>query len=549
MSTTVQPTSKASESTTQNAPVKPKGDDIFRNPNVLFTGDKDLQDKFYRFIDWYGGSNEHGLPRHGLLSIMSRRINAYLVDHPALAQFNTAFTTGEAIFFNADYFKELLTQRENPDGAPFNTLEFVHSHELRHVMDYHFSRQSEHSPSDANIFQDMYINLSLMRRDFPQWHLPKEWASSFIGFKDDDYHKYGALAEETIARRMIQERDKKLKEQTDKSPGDVTDAEKDTAMSSVLGQDVTDVDNDHVMTMEDFIEALEAAGGEGLLEKLGLPKNPTPQDIQDMLDKGKARIQNDLGEANDLRNNCVNGSKMAGGHIESEIQTRISAESKPKLSVNMALRELMYGDGMVTGYIDEIPDELYYVENAAMGLDHDIFLEGAVPQKHDAGCYLFIVDTSGSVIDDMLNNLFAEIRGVFNECEFDDVKLLVASADTIARGQMLEMTTDNYETLMQELVAYGRGGTDLESGLNMSIKNAAKQYPEHKIKGIIYATDLGDIPPNRDNLPEELPPVVFIAPSECMYASFGAGVEPWGQVVEISEGNVMDFDVETALTP
>ena len=54
-------------------------------------------------------SDDFGLPRFGVLSILARRTPFHLYDHKALvALCDTAFTDGVQIFINTEFFKSLI---------------------------------------------------------------------------------------------------------------------------------------------------------------------------------------------------------------------------------------------------------------------------------------------------------------------------------------------------------------------------------------------------------------------------------------------------------
>jgi uncharacterized protein with von Willebrand factor type A (vWA) domain len=100
---------------------------------------------------------------------------------------------------------------------------------------------------------------------------------------------------------------------------------------------------------------------------------------------------------------------------------------------------------------------------------------------------------------------------------------------------------DNYETILQDLETYGRGGTDLQKGICEGVEKIKEEYPEELLRGIIYATDLGDSPPAREDLPEVLPPVVFITTAEYMNDRFSVGVSDYATVVSMEAGNTIDL--------
>ena len=538
---------------------KKTGKDVTMSQGSLYKGDPKLSDIFYRFVDWYCGYTETSASRHGIYSVMGRRRNSYLYDHPALKNLcHTAFTNGDAIFFNADFFQELLALRHNPNGPSFNTLEFVYTHELCHIIKEHFSRMGQYSMADANIFGDMNINLEIMRT-FP-WALPEEWAKNFIGFRDadpetgrkSDKERFGDCSEEAIARILIKDRNDILKGKGIK-PEDATDKEKSDAMAEALGADENPgEDHDHTITSEELAEALIEAGDSELAKALGVHPDMTDDEKTEAIQKAKDRLSNDLAEAQNERKqqqSRAGAPPIPGGHMEDFLDTQLRADRKPKLEWKLAVTEMIAGEGMHTLSDDGIPDDIYFIDPATTGFEDEVYLPGIIPSTQSAGSYLWINDTSASMSDIMIEDNNSELRGIFDQFDDDETKVFMTSADTIARGIALEVNADNVDEVLQKLVVYGRGGTDLTRGINSSIKLIEEQFPDFPIKGIIFSTDLGDVAPRRNDLPANLPPVLFLTPPECYNANFVVAVEDYARVVPVDGGVVADMEFEPESLP
>jgi predicted metal-dependent peptidase len=270
----------------------------------------------------------------------------------------------------------------------------------------------------------------------------------------------------------------------------------------------------------------------------------TKEEMSDKLKNEAKKVENDVAEASSARRGHPNGSAMPGGHIEEEVSMRLTADRTAKLDWNLAIADMILGDGMKDQQIDDIPDELFYIDGDMMNMEHEIYLPGTITYQETCGMYLFILDTSGSVSDDLAKQLVSEIYGLFSQNDMTDAKLIFMSADTVARGDLIEMNLDNYESILDDLATYGRGGTDLKKGICEGVEKVTVEYPEEKLRGVIYATDLGDSPPARSTLPEELPPVVFITTEEYMSDRFVVGVSEYAKVVPMTSGNTIDMNLK-----
>ena len=571
------------------------GKDVSMSHGALYKGDKELQAKFYKFIDWYNSYDETSSPRHGLYSIISRRTNSYIYDHPALINLcGTAFTTGDAIFFNKDFFEQLLEHRKipTPDGVPFKSLEFTHTHELGHIIKMHFSRLKHYSQKEGNIIGDMNINTEILR--IFDWKLPKDYTEKYIGFRDVDMEDYGHLSEEAIARKMMIRRNDILQRDGIKVE-DATKAQKMNALYEVIGwdndkdktkdsksgdqkgqsqessgedsfgndqSDDSNTDNDdssdnkksphdeHMITNEDLADALTKAGDKDLADALGVSPDMTDEEKAEAIQNAKDKLTNDLAEAqSERRRATARGKSLPGQHVEDALDDSLTIDRKAVINWKLMTQNMVYGNGMEMKPEDSVPNDTYHFPFEEMGLDQPLYLPGDIMYEETKGCYLFIIDTSGSMTLDMIEESIAEIGGVLEGIENEETKVFLVSADTVSRGNVLEINHTNIEEKFKELLLQGRGGTNLTAGIVDSMKLVEEQFPEHPISGIIYGTDLGDTPPKREDLPDNLPELIFITAPECFNTHFAAEVEDFAQVVCIEEGAEAVFTDENDFAP
>lgn len=589
-----------------------KGKDVKMSYGALYKGDRELQAKFYRFVDWYNSYDENSAPRHGIFSILSRRTNCYIYDHPALKGLcQTAFTTGDAIFFDKDFFQTLLDHRTipNTENKPYNTLEFVYSHELNHIMKMHFSRLKYYSGEESNIIGDMNINLELLRT-FPNWHYPSGWGDKFIGFREVDMDDYAHLSEESIARKMMIRRDEILKRdgidpdeakkhekmralhevigwevdkntntsdngdenQTSKSPSE-PDAEntgdgKPSGASDDADDESTDENkgggkgkpgesdddadengkdphDEHMITNEELADALIQAGDKELADALGISPDMTDEEKAKAIQDAKDKLTKDLAEAQNERKRAQNrGLALPGGHVEDALDDSLKIDREPKLDWKLLTQGMIYGEGMEVISEDSVIHDMYHIDPSLMGLPDHVFIPGNILYEETKGCYLFIIDTSASMTLDMIEESVAEIKGVLEGIDNDETKVFLVSADTVSRGDVLEINASNIEEKFEELILYGRGGTNLTAGIVDSMELVEEKFPDYPISGIIYGTDLGDMPPKREDLPDNLPELIFITAPQEYNTHFAASVSDYAKVVSIESGNEAAFDNE-----
>jgi predicted metal-dependent peptidase len=166
---------------------------------------------------------------------------------------------------------------------------------------------------------------------------------------------------------------------------------------------------------------------------------------------------------------------------------------------------------------------------------------------------LCLIDTSGSVNDKDIRAFLSEIFELKTAASgFGDSasEVIVLSADTVLRGEPIEITDANCDELMSNGVkVFGRGGTSLGNSLKQAV--ALPMFKDKKIKSVVYFTDLYDtVPQYKDlGLPTDDVAMMFIAaPSTGSQhvAEFAKGVEGWARVAEINEGIEIDIS-ETSM--
>ncbi|WP_338854056.1 VWA-like domain-containing protein (plasmid) [Alteromonas macleodii] len=570
------------------------GKDVKMGYGTLYKGEPELKTLFYRFIDWYTSYDRKSLPRHGIFSIVGRRTNFYIYDHPAITNMcRTAFTNGDAVFFQKDFFASLLEKRQTrgPNGEQNNLLEFILTHELAHILKMHFSRLKNYTPEESNLIGDMNINLEI-RRTF-KWQYPQEQVIDFVGFRDIDMDLYGHLSEESIGRLFMIKRNEILirdcidlntastsqkmnalteviwgkraqdndKSQTSSSGnGDTTQEQSIDSNSDANNSDENNGDehkgdgshnnsDEHMISNEDLANALIEAGDKDLADQLGISPDLTDEEKAKAIQVAKDKLTNDLAEAQNDRKRAENkGIAIPGKHIEDALDDSLKVDRQAKIKWNLAVQEMIYGNGMESIENDGLMDDIFFIDPSDMGLGDNVYIPAQIPFEENKGSYIFILDTSASMTMDDLEESTAEIQGMLEGIENDETKIFLVSSDTVSRGDVLEINAGNVVEKFEELKLYGRGGTDLTAGIVSAMELVQKDFPDYPISGIVFGTDLGDTAPSREDLPDDLPPVIFITSPDSYNTHFHAAVKDFATVVTIEDGSEANFDNDMSMS-
>lgn len=514
------------------------------------------------------------VPRFGLLSILARRTPMYVYDNPFIVDMcPTAFTDGIHVFFCADFLDKLLDEDEEAKskGADQSSAIFVVLHEFMHIIGRHHERLRSYDPMLANIATDISINTRL-RQGFENVK-PGDTPKLGWGMKDGDIEKYAHMSEESIARLLIEEWEKQAQQQSGDGDGNDQDGNQQGGSSkgkggmpsqgqgqsgsgkggqkpkggSQKGDGAPEGGSmagdgeyeNHMPTLQDFYDKLTEAGLDYVKDLLELPQNreEAKEAIEALNDEQKLKLIDDIQKAVSQKNSV--GGKYPGGHIVDAAAEMVGKLARPKMKWKAAIRDMIIGQGMCYDVSPDEPGDLYYVDSGDMGLTDEVYVPSSIPSRPN-DVILAMVDTSGSVDKKMLKDFFSEIFGIVKS-EGDNIGEVIAlSADTVCRGEPIIINEDTYEAAISNVVAFGRGGTDF----NTSICHALDMdlIKDKKVSGLVYFTDLYDTPPQRQNLPEELPPILFVTPPGYKQEAFANAVQAFADVVEIEDGKTVDMD-------
>lgn len=509
--------------------------------------------------NYVSGYNSDGLPRFGLLSLLAKRIPFFAYDHDSLMNMcDTAFTDNHHVFMSNKEARITLgfdnVAREN--NRVESNYVFVLLHELSHIARLHFNRMSQFPHSIANIAGDVRINQDCEK--FAEITIGNEFKKDLWGMTQEEKDLWSRESEEVIAYHLLakakQQEESKQKGQGQGQSGgdgggekskdeilkDIIDKLKDGTGKLQLAE--PGASNNHLIDAKDLIEALEEAGLTGVIDKLKLPDSTDKAALGDMANQAANGVIHDSATLTQIRNEHINGKRMPGGHINDAVAEMIGDLTKPKISWKTAVRKMTFGDGLRYEYTDDVQHDICYVLPDDMGISDPIYLGAEIPIKPEKGVILNIWDTSGSVTISELRDYGTEVLGQLDDANADEgaSEVIFMSADTAVRGEVITVTKENLDDAIKEIAIYGRGGTTFSGPMNTAFKWAEEN--EKRIDGMVYWTDLGAPPPIREELPDTIPPIVFMTHSKHLDSGFSNAVSEFAEVHAIDDALTLDFE-------
>lgn len=530
---------------------------------------QELVDDLYEILEFMNSDRTISagldMPRFGVLTLISRQTPMYVYGHPALSKLcKTAFTDGMHVFIHQDFYDKLLADVRESRGAE-QGIEPLILHELMHKMFNHVGRLRQFPKQLANKAADLSINTKL-RSAFPEIEWSKSLRETGLGFKVGDIEKYLPMSEESIARELLNEEIKEQQKKQQKQQqgqgqgqqgqgkgkpqkGQGNPGQGNPSQGGDQGdqedQDFGGDDDDHLIDLKDVIEALEEAGLEDAKKMLNLPDSDDIEEIGRVQEEAQERQHEAMQQAVAQSRQC--DGKYPGQHIVDAAEEYLKGFGKGKLSWKLALRELILGEGMKFRSSFEVPSDIAYVQEVEDELGTPLYLPVELAHKAEE-CVLVLIDTSGSVSEADLRAFLTEIFELKTASENmgdNASEVLVIAADTVMRGEILEITDDNVDELMSQGVKmFGRGGTDLGHSLKTAMQLPVMK--EKNIRSVIYCTDLYDTPPRYADLgvPDGTSIVYVAAPSTHSphIEEFARAVESYARVVPIREGLEVDLE-------
>lgn len=554
------------------------------------------------------------IPRYGLLSMKARNSPMFVYGadcKPFMDISTTGFSDGRHIFISSLWLRQLMEDQERSNDREQGVLPWM-MHHVMHLLRNHTRRLKVFDPEIAERAKDMSINLDLQRAFAKTFEgrqdidnglvFSKTLKTTEAGFEKGDAAKFGDMAEETIARVMTTDAEKKkLEKQAQQKPqpqpgqgqpdpngkggkgqpdpnGQPGDGEgepgegdggepdpnaqpgsgggkpdpkakgkKGKAGKGQPGDEEGDEagnspwDQTHNLPMEKLSKVIEDNPElDKIKGALDLPDSDNLEEIGKMEQKSKLKDMSDLQKA--MAQKAQLGGKYPGGHIVDAEAERVKADTEGKLNYKLAIRQFITGEGNQYQETYDVPGLLSYVDPGDMGLgdNEGVYVPEEIPARPDA-VGLVIMDTSGSMHGDYMRDCLTEIMWLKKNNGVGDTasEIYVFSADTCIRGEPEQITEENFEEILQNGVnVYGRGGTDFATPLRELLNS--KVMKEKKPAFVLYFTDLCASIPKKSDFPSNLPIAFVCAPSDYSL-EFARGVKDWAMVATMEEGVEIDL--------
>lgn len=499
------------------------------------------------------------VPRFGLLSLKMRNTPMYAYDHPAFLKLsNTAFTDGVHVFIAKPFLEQLNKEEDDTKGMEQGAVPLI-LHELMHMLKNHTRRLTQFPKDVANEAEDLSINAQL-QIGFPEIRWVPSLREVGLSFREGDVETYAKLAEETIARQLMEKRKEDKKECDGKGNGKGKGKGKGSPSSSGApgeqgegeGEQDQDQDqewdNDHTHTLEEVIDTINENGLKDVLDKLELPESSSDVEKIGQIEE-QVRMKDIDAIQKAAAQKAQMGGKYPGGHIVDSCAELVKGFTEGKLRWKLGLKSFIFGGGMRFRYTESEPGDLYFVDPKEMGLNTEIYVGSDLPHKPEE-IVLCLIDTSGSVDTGQLKAFLSEIFGLKKENSGigdSASEIVVIAADTVVRGDATIITEDNVDEVMASGVGLGgRGGTDLGNDLRQTM--ALEIFKEKKISSVLFFTDLCDSPPKKSDFPSDLP-LCFITMPHTMSDEFARAVKDFARVYPIEDGLEVDLTQDHLATP
>ena len=364
----------------------------------------------------------------------------------------TLCTDGKDIYYNPDFL----------NGLSFNEQLFVLAHEICHICSHHIERSKDKNPNLWNIATDAVINMLLKEDGLT---MPKNVVNipDAINYSAEEY--YEKLLKEQEQNQAENNSSGENQPQSDKEQSSNSNGENDSNNSkqekSSQGTSEDEECNnpsnvdDHSM----WPKALEKESKEN-----NSKENEETVDEQELFSENrKEKIEN----LKKLKEDLLKESMQAGSSTNSEqFSLNNIGQNKPLIDWRILLRKSI---NIKLSWDTRTPEVEY-------GVLVPKLKRKAYPRTE------ILLDTSGSIDDEMLKNFLRECKYILQNTE-----MLVGCFDTKFYGfQKIDSEKD-----IDSMIFYGRGGTNFEVAVNAFTKRSDNK--------IIFTDGYADMPKEKVN--------------------------------------------------
>ena len=303
----------------------------------------------------------------------------------------TASTDGKRIYFGPDFLDEL-------DDSE---LDFVMMHEILHVVLQHCLRYGDRDKEMFNVACDIVVNSNILLsegNDIKFITLKKYGESMHITPNGDEGHKY--TAEQVY--EMLQDGSSSKSSSGNKAAKQGMQGNNSKKQSGDDGEDI-EGGGEGVEGGKDGEEGKEGErGGKGSKEKNGWDDHArwgTEKDNEMLKDVWAKRFQ-DAYEAMKIREACKDR-----GLVPRFAERLFEELKKPQTDWRQILNEFIQEE--IVDYSFSPPDRRYD--------DNPFFLPDFNEKDEHPEDILFMIDTSGSMSDEMITAAYSEVKGAIDQ--------------------------------------------------------------------------------------------------------------------------------------
>lgn len=257
----------------------------------------------------------------------------------------------------------------------------------------------------------------------------------------------------------------------------------------------------HEIDINKLNEWLKATGRQDLIEGIRTEEH-SPERVERAIDVALTESE---------KERLIIGNGYAGGHVNDYVTSVVRPNSTYKVHWERKVVDFLQGSGLnLANTMDEYGIYTYIdPEDLGMMQEDGVYYEGSAPQKPDEK-FGILIDTSGSVWADKqrLGHFLAFAVGIRATADDLAPDIDIVGADTVVSGKPVMYDDESILDAIEKGVPLGGGGgTDFTTPINQLLAWAKEN--DIVYKGLVYVTDFECGAPAREQLPEDMPPLLW----------------------------------------